>query len=305
MVTVSVGTRRHDRTVRWQRGRAVAAGRVVAPERTTALLRAAGCFPGALRHGRRQFGDHAGQRGGLAGKGQTLQAQQAPAELTVAGLSTGGLMPGRPLQAAAAAARYGTDLIELSALAGDELDAVLAALPTVRQRFARVHVHAPAKRRISPDHEVVAQLAAADVDVVVHPDVIDDVTVWRRLGRRLLVENNDSRKRTGQDSATLAALLSQLPDARVCLDISHALDAGGPDLVVELASSFRRHVALFHIGCSCGHATSGPLGEVVVASFQAARAIVGDVPVVVERDVSSQADPAGAAAELLAELRRG
>lgn len=192
-------------------------------------------------------------------------------------------------------------LVELSALHEDELPAVEACLDEDRRTgplraFDRVSVHAPIKGRALPESELVARLVATGGDVVMHPDVIESLAAWRPLGASLLVENNDGRKSMGATVSDLEAVFAELPDARMCLDVSHALHAGGLDRAVELATLFATRIAELHVGCACGE----PLGSEFSADLVAATAAVCEilarpVPVVLERKTDPNDTPALAA----------
>ena len=55
---------------------------------------------------------------------------------------------------------------------------------------------------------------------------------WRPLGRRLVLENMDPRKGSGQTPEDLARLFAVLPEAGFCLDVAHA---GAVDESMRLA----------------------------------------------------------------------
>jgi sugar phosphate isomerase/epimerase len=117
---------------------------------------------------------------------------------------------------------------ELAALSEAELPALAEHLAAVEWLpFHYLSVHAPAKGRRMPEEALVERLAAlpCDVDaIVVHPDVIEDPARYRRLGRRLVLENMDTRKPAGRTADELDALFAALPDAGLCLDVAHAGD---------------------------------------------------------------------------------
>jgi hypothetical protein len=117
---------------------------------------------------------------------------------------------------------------ELAALSESELPGLVEHLAgSDWLPFHYVSVHAPSKGRVMPEAELVALLAAlpCDVDaIVVHPDVIEDPERYRRLGRRLVLENMDARKPAGRTADELAPLLARLPEAGLCLDVAHVLD---------------------------------------------------------------------------------
>jgi hypothetical protein len=117
---------------------------------------------------------------------------------------------------------------ELAALSEPELPSLVDYLGTEEWLpFHYVSVHAPSKDRRMPEQELVALLAAlpCDVDaIVVHPDVMEDPDRYRVLGRRLVLENMDTRKPAGRTAAELAPYFARLPEAGLCLDVAHAAD---------------------------------------------------------------------------------
>jgi hypothetical protein len=117
---------------------------------------------------------------------------------------------------------------ELAALSESELPGLVEHLSGEDWLpFHYVSVHAPSKGRVMPEPELVALLAGlpCEVDaIVVHPDVIEEPARYRRLGRRLVLENMDARKPAGRTADELAPLFAQLPEAGLCLDVAHALD---------------------------------------------------------------------------------
>lgn len=116
--------------------------------------------------------------------------------------------------------------VELSALAEAELQPLvehLSARP--RLPFRYLSVHGPSKGRMREEAELVAQLVALASwcdGIVMHPDTMIDVQLYRVLGRSLIVENMDTRKPSGQSVDHLAPLFDELPDAGFCFDIAHA-----------------------------------------------------------------------------------
>ena len=115
---------------------------------------------------------------------------------------------------------------ELAALSEDELPALIAYLDSgVELPFRFLSVHGPVKQRRMSEAAMVATLAGLPrcVDaIVVHPDQIEDVSLYQRLGSRLAIENMDARKHTGRSADELAPLFEALPDAGLCFDVAHA-----------------------------------------------------------------------------------
>lgn len=124
------------------------------------------------------------------------------------------------------AARTSVFAAEFAALSEDELPGLLRYLASgVELPFRFLSVHAPTKHRRIGEAELVAALAdlppAVDA-IVVHPDTLEDPSLYARLGDRLVIENMDARKHDGRTADELAPLLDALPDAGFCFDVAHA-----------------------------------------------------------------------------------
>jgi Xylose isomerase-like TIM barrel len=142
--------------------------------------------------------------------------------------------------------------IELSALSESELPSLAEYLrQTPSLPFRYVSIHGPSKGRRMSEEALVASLAQfahlAD-GIVMHPDTMDDLRLYRPLTHRLLLENMDSRKRDGRTPEELHRAFSELPEAGFCFDIAHAWSID-PSMAVanELLDSFGgrlRHVHL-------------------------------------------------------------
>jgi hypothetical protein len=147
------------------------------------------------------------------------------------------------------AAAVSSMAVELSAISARELPGLLTYLRAApRLPFVFVSVHAPSKG-IVDERSLVDEIRRipAWIDViVVHPDTISDPALYRPLGRRLALENMDTRKTTGHSADDLAAYFAELPDARLCLDVAHAKDVdptlGVADELLSLYSSRLSHV---------------------------------------------------------------
>jgi hypothetical protein len=182
------------------------------------------------------------------------------------------------------AAAAGGNIVELCAFDAAGLDVVAGALRSGRRTFRRVSVHAPVALGPLSEEELAGRLAALGVPVVVHPEMIATPATWLPLGKLLLIENNDGRKATGSSPAELSALFAVLPEARFCLDVSHADDAGGPALTATFAAAFRDRLAEVHVGCGCGARPGESLGVEVLRAVTGAVAAAGrSLPVIIER----------------------
>jgi hypothetical protein len=116
--------------------------------------------------------------------------------------------------------------IELSALRQPELLPMLDALSSLDLTgFSYVSIHAPGS--IDPEWEAIASTSLQKElgrgwPVVVHPDMLFDMSLWRLFGPLLCVENMDKRKPTGRTAKELDSIFKELPDASLCFDIGHA-----------------------------------------------------------------------------------
>ena len=186
------------------------------------------------------------------------------------------------------ACRVSTFAVELSALDEDELPGLLAFLAgRPRLPFHYLSIHAPTKGRRLTEAELAARLARLPehVDaVVVHPDQLTDPGAWRALGRRLVVENMDPRKTSGQTVADLAPVFAALPEAGFCLDVAHA---GAVDESMDVAHALLdafgarlRHVHLSSL--RAGRSAHVPLYRKDEARFASVLRRCPDVPWILE-----------------------
>jgi len=133
--------------------------------------------------------------------------------------------------------------IELSALREDELDPLLNSLNDLQDDltpFEYISFHAPSRRERFSESEFVSKLqSVADRNwaIIVHPDVIENVSLWRKLGRAVCIENMDKRKKIGRTAAQLRHIFDELPDATFCFDIGHARQI---DPTMQEAETFLR-----------------------------------------------------------------
>lgn len=187
----------------------------------------------------------------------------------------------------AAAAQTSGFAVELSALSEGELPGLLAYLreaPALPFRF--VSVHGPSKGRVMPDDRLASMLQAVPrwiSAIVMHPDSMLDPLPYRRLGRRLCIENMDARKGDGQTAGDLHGLFEALPDARLCFDVAHAKDVD-PTMVVghELLDAYAGRLCHVHLSSLDGAHRHVPLRRDDEARFAAVLARCSDVPWILE-----------------------
>jgi hypothetical protein len=161
----------------------------------------------------------------------------------------------------ARSARVSMTAIEFSAMSEPELPGLIDYLHTGSDLpFRFVSVHGPTKDLTIDDRTLVETLATLppSVDaIVLHPDALRKPELFSALGHRLVLENMDSRKSTGQTVEELAELFKRLPDAGLCLDIAHAWSLDPTmELAHELLDAFAArltHVHLSSITDDCEH----------------------------------------------------
>ena len=204
---------------------------------------------------------------------------------TPVGISTGAVSRDDVLIGIAVNDAHTCDLVELSSLDEIELPQVEQAIAThAADHFARCSVHGPAKGRALPEAELIRRLAALERDIVMHPDIFEDLAAWQVLGPRLLVENNDRRKKFGGAVEDLDAVFDLVPDAGFCLDVSHAMSVGGMTHVARLAHRYADRLVQLHAGCSCGDPLGVEFGVEIPAAVRLACETAGRaIPVVLER----------------------
>jgi hypothetical protein len=177
--------------------------------------------------------------------------------------------------------------VELSALSEDELPGLLEFLesaPPLPFRF--VSVHAPSKGRGLSDDALVALLERLPrwvSAIVMHPDAIGEVAPYRRLGRRLCLENMDPRKVQGQTADDLQAYFDVLPAARLCFDVAHA-KAVDPTLRAgeELLARFSSRLSHVHLSSLDEDHHHVPLTDSDEALFAPVLKRCSDVPWILE-----------------------
>lgn len=204
------------------------------------------------------------------------------------GFSTGALAFGDFARALKLLEPTRANAVELSALRCVELPLLLDALPSslqkLHKRYRYISLHAPTDFRDEPS--LVRQLAyVADVgmNIIVHPDTIRDVPLWRRLGSHLCLENMDSRKPTGRTAKELDRFFVDLPEAKLCFDIAHARQVD-PTMTeaVRILSEFGDRLAQVHLS------ELNSIGKHFAMSYGAKRAYeifaaaLSQVPVILE-----------------------
>jgi sugar phosphate isomerase/epimerase len=177
--------------------------------------------------------------------------------------------------------------IELSALSEKELPTLAEYLDrTPSLPFRYISIHGPSKGREMDEEQLIfalGQLAPRADAFVMHPDTIEDLGLYRRLGPKLLLENMDARKADGRTREELETAFEELPEAGFCFDIAHAWSID-PDMLVanDLLDAFRgrlRHVHLSSLSEDLHHI---PLSEADEELFRPTLSRCLDVPWIFE-----------------------
>ncbi len=208
--------------------------------------------------------------------------------MTIIGFSTGAIAYGDFTKALELLDPTRANAVELSALRAVELPILLSALPKLfthlRQRYQYISFHAPTN---FDDEEALVRdlVSVADMgmNIIVHPDTIHELSVWRRLGNRLCLENMDSRKKDGRTAEELRRFYKSLPEARLCFDIAHARQFDSTMTEgLGIVEEFRDRLVQIHLS------EVNSKGRHFAMSFAAKRAyepfaeILSAVPVIIE-----------------------
>jgi len=141
---------------------------------------------------------------------------------------------------------------ELAALSEPELVGLRDFLGRIGPLpFRYLSVHAPVKHLEANEDEMIAWLQGMPTQVsaiVAHPDTIEDPSLYRGLGGRLVIENMDARKATGKTVEQLAPVFAALPEAGFCFDVAHAWSIDPTmQLAGELLDSFGERLLHVHL----------------------------------------------------------
>lgn len=203
------------------------------------------------------------------------------------GYSTGALTPGDVPGALAMLRGAGPAAVELSALRLHELTPLLEALPSLDlSPYAYVSVHAPSRFDAVDEPRIIEALEAlpASWPIVLHPDTLHDLSAWRRLGRRVAIENMDKHKARGRTLAELGRVFDALPEATFCFDIGHAhqVDRTMTDAYLLLRSLGAR-LGQVHVSEVSTAGQHEPLSRSALGAFQKVAAWVPEeVPIILE-----------------------
>lgn len=174
----------------------------------------------------------------------------------------------------AGAQRVSSDVVELSALSGAELPGLCEFLESGAMHdapFRHVSVHGPSKgwrRPVGHLVETLLGLPAAVAGVVMHPDSMGPPELYAVMGRRLWLENMDTRKNEARTVAELERFFDALPEAGFCFDIAHAwLHDPTMELAHSLMDAFGDRLTEVHLSSIESNGQHVPLRAADVERF--------------------------------------
>jgi hypothetical protein len=142
------------------------------------------------------------------------------------GFSTGALALSDFRQALRMLRDQPVSVVELSAIREHELIPLLLSLDELDlSQFSYVSIHAPSSFSPEAETEIFGALHGIrhrGWPIIVHPDTLHDLSLWKQLGDLLCIENMDKRKPAGRTVRELERLFEELPQASFCFDIGHA-----------------------------------------------------------------------------------
>ena len=187
--------------------------------------------------------------------------------------------------------------MELSALRLHEVDPLLAAiadgsLPLSNYRY--ISFHAPSSFPADAEEELVQKLRVGvprSWPIILHPDAIRRLDLWRQFGPQLAIENMDRRKSSGRTLEELVEIFAALPEANMCFDIGHARQCD-----TSMTESYRilralgRRVVQVHISDVTTSSHHDPISFAAKIAFQQVASLISaGVPVIVESRVGEHA----------------
>lgn len=168
------------------------------------------------------------------------------------GFSTGAIALGDFELALSLLAQTKIDIVEISALHISDFRTLVEKFNQLDlKQYRHVSIHAPTKPDTIDEDEIIRgllKITSHNSTVIVHPDIIKTHCLWKSLGSRLVIENNDQRKLGGQTPEDLLCLSKLFPEARFCIDIAHALIFDNCLLnVIEFSTLLRGRIAEIHV----------------------------------------------------------
>ncbi len=186
-------------------------------------------------------------------------------------------------------------VIEISALRENELDPLLKSINDIDLSFFKyISFHAPSRRINLSESELInklIELAKKGFPIIVHPDIIEDITLWTQLGDLLCIENMDKRKPIGRSALDLELIFNELPKARFCLDLAHARQVD-PTMgeARSMIKRFGSRLIQLHVSTINSKSKHESLNVDALLAYQKLSHLINpEIPVILESPVSPQA----------------
>jgi len=183
------------------------------------------------------------------------------------GYNTGAICRSSTEEAIEMLSRSPLNAIEISSLRDGEFHEVIKNLDTFDvSGYDHISFHAPSRLLYWKEEDVAETLyqevISREWGIVVHPDIIEDYSLWQKLGQYLRIENMDNNKEFGKTVEDLEKVFKELPEASWCFDIGHAmhLDTSGK-LAQELLEAFGDRLSEIHLSYVDENAGHFPLRQ--------------------------------------------
>jgi len=178
--------------------------------------------------------------------------------------------------------------VELSALREEELEPLVNDLDDLDlSNYKYISFHAPSKLdKLSEKQtiELLKIIADKKFNIILHPDVIKDFSLWEQFEDLLLIENMDKRKPIGRTLEELEIIFSKLPKANLCFDIAHSRQVD-PTMyesrkILNLFLYKLKQIHISEVNSMSKHVTMSI--ETILAFRKVADLIPSDIPTIIE-----------------------
>ena len=182
--------------------------------------------------------------------------------------------------------------IELSALREEELEPLVNDMDDMDlSNYKYVSFHAPSKLVKLNERQAIALLkkvAYKNINIILHPDVINNYSLWEQFGNLLLIENMDKRKPIGRTLEELEIIFAKLPGANLCFDIAHSRQVDPTmyeaKMILNKYESKLRQIHISEVNSASRHERLSY--ETMLAFKKVAYLIPKDIPIVIESPVN-------------------
>lgn len=184
--------------------------------------------------------------------------------------------------------------VELSALRETELEPLVKELDTLDiSGYKYISFHAPSSLKTLTEKQAVELLkvpADKKMNIILHPDVIKDFSLWREFGELLLIENMDKRKPIGRTPEELDIIYSKLPEANLCFDIAHSRQVDPTmyeaKIILGKYANKLKQIHISEVNSRSKHVRMSY--ETIFAFTKVADLIPSDVPIIIESPVNEK-----------------